>query len=71
MLYLGGGNAVHFVLPLPDDVRTASNDAGITGGIHLWDENVWQGMRDSHRPPQPQTGIRHPARPPGRRRERA
>ena len=50
VLYLGGGNAVHFVLPLPDNVRIASNDAGITGGIHLWDEDVWQGIRDSHRP---------------------
>lgn len=49
VLYLGGGNAVHFVLPLLDNVRIASNDAGITGGIHLWDEDVWQGTGDSHR----------------------
>jgi polyphosphate glucokinase len=42
VLYLGGGNAAHVVLPLPDNVRTGSNDAGITGGIHLWDSDVWE-----------------------------
>jgi polyphosphate glucokinase len=37
VLYLGGGNAAHVRAPLPDNVFIASNDAGITGGIHLWD----------------------------------
>jgi len=37
LLYLGGGNSAHVVLDLPDNVHLASNDAGITGGIHLWD----------------------------------
>jgi polyphosphate glucokinase len=41
VLYLGGGNAVHVTVELPDNVRVASNDAGITGGIHLWDDAVW------------------------------
>jgi polyphosphate glucokinase len=36
VLYLGGGNAEHVSLKLPDDVRIVSNTAGITGGIHLW-----------------------------------
>jgi polyphosphate glucokinase len=47
VLYLGGGNAAHFVLPLPDKVRIAPPDAGITGGIHLWDEALWQEIQDS------------------------
>jgi polyphosphate glucokinase len=42
LLYLGGGNARHLSVDLPDGVRIASNDNGITGGIHLWDEAVWQ-----------------------------
>jgi len=49
VLYIGGGNAARVVLPLPDNVRIASNDAGITGGIHLWDEDVWQGVHESRR----------------------
>jgi len=41
VLYLGGGNAANLTVALPDNVRLASNDAGITGGIHLWDEDIW------------------------------
>ena len=48
VLYLGGGNAAHVVLPLPDNVRLASNDAGITGGVRLWDDEVWRAIQDSH-----------------------
>jgi polyphosphate glucokinase len=47
VLYLGGGNARHLTANLPRDVRTASNDTGITGGIYLWDESVWQDIRGS------------------------
>jgi polyphosphate glucokinase len=47
ILYLGGGNAARFAIELPDNVRIASNDAGITGGIRLWDEDVWPVVRDS------------------------
>jgi polyphosphate glucokinase len=43
VLYLGGGNAANIDVDLPDNVRIASNDAGITGGIHLWDDNLWLG----------------------------
>ncbi|MGD9805005.1 MAG: ROK family protein [Hyphomicrobiaceae bacterium] len=42
VLYLGGGNAANIVVDLPDNVRIASNDAGITGGIRLWDDDVWR-----------------------------
>lgn len=42
VLYLGGGNATKITVELPDNVRIASNDAGITGGIRLWDEAVWR-----------------------------
>ena len=36
-LYIGGGNASLIEFSLPDKVRIVSNDAGITGGVHLWD----------------------------------
>jgi polyphosphate glucokinase len=36
-LYIGGGNAEKFLSP-PEGVRIVSNQAGITGGIRLWDE---------------------------------
>ena len=37
MLAIGGGNAKRIDFALPAGVRTVSNDAGITGGIRLWD----------------------------------
>ena len=37
-LYLGGGNAGNITFILPPNVRFASNDMGITGGVHLWDK---------------------------------
>jgi polyphosphate glucokinase len=36
-LYLGGGNAAKIDFKLPPDVTIVSNEAGITGGIRLWD----------------------------------
>lgn len=36
-LYLGGGNAPKVAFELPDNVTKVSNEAGITGGIRLWD----------------------------------
>ncbi len=45
-LYLGGGNARHVAIDLPQNVQIASNDTGITGGIHLWDESTWTNARD-------------------------
>jgi polyphosphate glucokinase len=44
VLYLGGGNATRVTDALPDNVHIASNDAGITGGVRLWDEAVWSGV---------------------------
>jgi polyphosphate glucokinase len=41
VLYLGGGNG-NKVIGLPGDVKIASNLAGITGGIRLWDADVEQ-----------------------------
>ena len=47
VLYLGGGNSADVDIDnLPDNVRIASNDAGITGGVRLWDEKVWRAVRD-------------------------
>src|SRR5262245_45675745 len=62
VLYLGGGNTRHLTVDLPRNVRVASNDNGITGGIHLWDEAVWHRVCGS-RPPK--------AAPEHRRTERA
>ena len=36
-LYLGGGNAAKIRLALPPGVSIISNEAGITGGVRLWD----------------------------------
>ncbi|HEX5957145.1 MAG TPA: ROK family protein [Hyphomicrobiaceae bacterium] len=47
VLYIGGGNARHISGDLPERVRIASNVNGITGGIHLWDDAVWQRIRSS------------------------
>lgn len=35
-LYLGGGNAKHIRLDLPDDVSIVPNRFGLTGGFALW-----------------------------------
>jgi len=51
VLYLGGGNARHLTLDLPPNVRTASNENGITGGVHLWDETIWHNVRGGSRRP--------------------
>ena len=39
-LYIGGGNARHIVGELPQNVRIVPNEAGITGGIRLWDAKL-------------------------------
>ena len=46
VLYLGGGNADK-VTGLAAGVRVASNDAGITGGIRLWDAIAERSFRQS------------------------
>jgi hypothetical protein len=53
MLYVGGGDAANVVVDLPDNVRLVSNDAGLTGGIRLWDKDVWQVARGERAPDQP------------------
>ena len=37
-LYIGGGDAKKVDIELPANVRIVSNDAGITGGVKLWDQ---------------------------------
>ena len=39
-LYIGGGDAQDLTVKLPDDVHIVSNDAGITGGVRLWDSRL-------------------------------
>jgi len=40
MLYIGGGNARVLEQPLPEHVKVVSNEAGITGGVRLWDKRM-------------------------------
>jgi polyphosphate glucokinase len=39
-LYIGGGNAHLLDEPLPEHVKVVSNEAGITGGVRLWDKRM-------------------------------
>jgi polyphosphate glucokinase len=39
-LYIGGGNSRLIAPPLPANVKTVSNEAGITGGVRAWDERM-------------------------------
>ena len=39
-LYIGGGNAKQVTLDLPANVQLVSNEAGITGGVRLWDHRL-------------------------------
>ena len=39
-LYVGGGNARQINFDLPRNVHIVSNEAGITGGIRLWDKKL-------------------------------
>jgi len=40
VLYIGGGNSRLIEPPLPDNVKTVSNKAGITGGVRAWDKRM-------------------------------
>ena len=37
-LYIGGGNTRKLSIKLPRNVKIVSNDAGLTGGIRLWED---------------------------------
>ncbi len=37
-LYIGGGDATKLTFQLPPDAQLVSNDAGLTGGVKLWNE---------------------------------
>jgi polyphosphate glucokinase len=37
-LYLGGGNAKHLKIELPEHVEIVSNVAGLLGGYRLWND---------------------------------
>jgi polyphosphate glucokinase len=39
-LYIGGGNARKIKKSLPKGVIIAPNEAGITGGVRLWDRRM-------------------------------
>ena len=38
-LYIGGGNAEHIKIDLPENVTLFENVEGMTGGIRLWDDS--------------------------------
>jgi polyphosphate glucokinase len=40
VLYIGGGNARLITPKLPDNVKLVPNEAGVTGGIRLWDKRM-------------------------------
>ena len=42
LLYIGGGNARHIAFALASNIRIVSNDAGLTGGVRLWDPKLDQ-----------------------------
>lgn len=48
-LFVGGGNAVRLTGTLPPKVTVVSNDAGMLGGIKLWDTRVFPDV--TSRPP--------------------
>lgn len=39
-LCIGGGNAKYIEMELAPNIRLVSNEAGITGGVRLWDETL-------------------------------
>ena len=41
-LYIGGGNSRLISSPLPDNVKTVSNQDGITGGVKVWSKQMDQ-----------------------------
>jgi polyphosphate glucokinase len=49
VLYIGGGNSRLIEPPLPDNVKTVSNKAGITGGVRAWDKRMDHAF-DDHLP---------------------
>ena len=61
-LYLGGGNAARIDFELPPDVTLVSNEAGITGGVRLWDARFDAFFARAHRVPTsaPRRGGREP-----------
>jgi polyphosphate glucokinase len=53
-LYIGGGNARHLAIELPDTVTIVSNSAGVTGGVRLWEkdcDSLFAGKPDAVWPP--------------------
>ena len=48
-LLIGGGNARHIKFELPENVRIVPNQAGITGGVKLWDPAVDSVFRNAVR----------------------
>jgi polyphosphate glucokinase len=40
VLYIGGGNSKHIRLDLDKNMRIVANEAGITGGVRLWDKQL-------------------------------
>jgi polyphosphate glucokinase len=48
VLHIGGGNSSNIKGELPANVHLASNDAGLTGGIRLWDDKIWRAVPEQN-----------------------
>ena len=49
VLYIGGGNAKMLNFDMPKGVKVVSNDAGILGGVRLWDPKLDEAFgREAH-----------------------
>ena len=46
-LYIGGGNSRNIKPPLPDNVKTVSNEDGITGGVKAWSKKMDQSFTEA------------------------
>ena len=48
-LYLGGGNALQIDFALPENVKLVSNEAGVTGGVRLWESDFEEHFAEAGR----------------------
>jgi polyphosphate glucokinase len=61
--YIGGGNASRLGSDIPQGVTVVSNDAGILGGIKLWETNFSPGLFKASAPARRVVRKRSPVPP--------
>ena len=57
ILYIGGGNAKLLDFEMPKGVQVVSNNAGITGGVRLWDPKLDEAFARQAHPAVLQDGV--------------